>query len=372
MTLSAKQQAALANAHPAQRPAMRAMYERQQSQKKKNKAQPQPKRALARKTVPVPKPLSYAFDGFDKRHMPLDELTAPYTTTNFVGVLEFATSPSMDQVVVVCPRVYKADGQTGPGCLTDYIAMLYDANEVIDGAIPTLDYLRAPIIDMPAVQSTAQHTSVRARLHNLSVRLECLGTNTGLYPPGSAYIGTVPMIETGTGSTGQVESLTIRQAWADDSIAVGYLKSIPAASLVEKPITIHAAVAETVSYKTWRDMFVPSDGINKGSLAFVTALEPIVVYIPRTGAGTTAVQYRLVVGQQWCSRHPHNVMLRSTAKQHPATAPGIWHQALGAVKDVGEKLMQRAGDTAIDLLTARMRQAFTPALAIGDAPLLVD
>jgi len=370
MTLSPKQQAALAKAPPARKAALRAMYERQQSQKKK--APPQLKSAPARKTMPVPKPLSFAFDGFDKRHLPLDELTAPYTTTNFVGVLEFSTTPTMDQVVVVCPRAYKADGQTGPGGLTDYIAMVYDANETIDGAIPVLDYLRAPIIDIPTIDASVQHTSVRARLHNLSVRLECLGTNTGLYPPGSAYIGTVPMIETGNGSTGQVEALSIRQAWADDSIAVGYLKSVPAASLVQRPITIHSAVAETVSYKTWRDMFVPSTAADKGSLAFVSSLEPIVVYVPRTGAGTTSVQYRLVVGQQWCSRHPHNVMLRSTAKQHPATAPGIWHQALGAVKDVGEKLMQRAGDTAIDLLTSRMRQSFSPALAIGDAPLLVD
>lgn len=220
--------------------------------------------------------------------------------------------------------------------------MRYDANETIDAAIPTLAVVRSLVVDVPEITATEQYFTVRARLHNLSVKLECLGTNTGLYPPGSAYLGTVPAIETGgyTGlPTGPVGgATTIKKAWAEDSIAVGYLHSVAAAALVDKPVVVHAAIAENISYKTWRDMAIPGSGVDKGALSFSTALEPIVVYVPRAGSGDTAVNYRLVIGQQWCSRHPHNIMLRSTQKQHPATPPHVWHDHVGSVKDVKDIL----------------------------------
>lgn len=373
MTLTQKQQRQVAAAAPAQKNKLRAMYNQQNAQRAQPSAQlsgttrgrQQPQAARTRR-VPVTPALNFAFDGFDKRHMPLDELTAPYTTTNFVNTMEFATSTSMDQVIVVCPRMRNPQ-ETYSGPLTDYIAMRYDAAELIDGSIPVIASVRAPIIDVPTRGAAEIQSSVRARLHNLSIKLECLGTNTGLYPPGSVYLGTVPCIETGSGSTGAEESLTIKQAWANDSIQVGYLRSIPAASLVEKPVQLDAAIAENVSYKSWRDMTVPSVSVNEGALAFSTALEPIVLYVPRCGEGTTAVQYRLVIGQQWCSRHPHNIMLRSTQKQHHATTPDLWHKAVAAVKDVGPKIMQRAADGALDALAANFKRLMNPQRAIADA-----
>lgn len=356
MTLTAKQAAQVSKAPPAKKAALRAMYQRQNSQATA-KAKAAPSRAVHAKTlarVAVPRAVPYAFDGFDKRHLPLDELTAPYTVTNFISVMEFGSSPTMDQVIVVCPRTSLAqENYTGP--LTDYIAMRYDAAEAIAGSIATLEVLRSPIIDKPALTAAVQYSSVRGRLHNMSVRVSCLGTNTGLYPPGSVYLGTVPTIETGSTSTGGEESLTIKTAWADDSISVGYIKPISAASLQEKPVILHAAVAENVSYKSWRDFALPGTGTNPGSLPFSTALEPIVVYVPRAGAGTTVVNYRIEIGQQWCSRHPHNVMLRSTQKQHPATPPNEWHKAVAAVKDIGQHLLARAGGVAVDALINRAR-----------------
>jgi hypothetical protein len=298
--------------------------------------------------------LKYAFDGFDKRHLPVDELTAPYTVTNFTTTMDFASSATIDQVIVVCPRLLNPqEFYLGP--LTDYVAMRYDAAETITGTIPILEAVRCPIIDKPALGVSNNHMSVRARLHNQSIRLSCLGTNTGLYPPGSVYVGTVPMIETGSLSAGATEALSIKQAWADDSIAVGFIKSVSAAKLQERAFTLDSAVAENVSYKSWSDMAVIADSTDKGSLPFGTALEPIVLYIPRAGAATTVVNYRLEIGQQWCSRHPHNVMLRSTQKQHPATTPSLWHAAVGAVKDVGEHFAARAGGAAVDALVGQAR-----------------
>lgn len=274
--------------------------------------------------------------------------------------MEFASSTGVDQVIVIAPRLSTKD-DTRDGALTDYIAMRYDGESAINSTTPVLQSVRCPIVDIPTPGTDTIHTTVRARIHNLSVRVECLGTNTGLYPPGSAYVGTVPNIEAGyfAGASG----IKVKQAWADDAIQVGYLKSVPAAALVEKPVQVDASVAETVNYKTWRDIAVPANTVELGKLSFSTALEPIVVYVPRCGAGDTAVNYRLVIGQQWCSRHPQNIMLRATQKQHSATKPDIWHKAVGAVQDVGHVLMNHAADTAMRALTNQL--ARTPA-AIAD------
>jgi len=303
--------------------------------------------------------MPWAFDAFDKRHLPLDETTAPYTTTNFVGVMEFASSATMDQVIVVCPRTAEPQ-EFNHGQYTDYLAMRYDASSTIAATVTALDALRSNVIDQPARTATGEYSSVRARLHNMSVRVSCLGTNTGLYPPGSVYLGTVPMIETGFASTGAAEGLTIKTAWAEDSIAVGYIRPISAASLVDRPAVLHSAVAESVSYKVWRDFVVPSTDTNLGSLPFATSLEPIVIYIPRAGSGSTVVNYRLDVAQQWCTRHPHNVMLRATQKQHPATTPSVWNGAVNAVKDIGEHLLVQAGNQAAGAITAGFYNALRP------------
>jgi len=385
--LSPRQRRALANASPLARPQLLALFSQQS---KPARGAPAPKRAasnqlLARRRlalpglqaarIPRPFNLSYAFDGFDHRHLPLDEVTAPYACTNFVSTMEFSSAVAMDQVLVVCPRVSMVqEYYSGP--LTDFIAMLYDASETIDGSIPTLQRLRTPVVGRPARPPSGEgnlFTSVRARLHNLSVKLECLGTNTGLYPPGSAYIGCVPTIETGLLSAGSEQGLTIKDAWATDSIEVGYLRSIPAASLVDRPVQLNAAVAENVSFKSWRDVVVSPQGSDAGSLSFSTALEPIVIYVPRCGEGTTAVQYRVVIGQQWCSRHPHNVMMRATQKQHPASSPGVWHTAVSAIRDIGPKILARAADGALDMLAGNVQRITHPQLALADAsPLLVD
>jgi hypothetical protein len=355
MTLTAKQTAQIAKAPPAQKAGLRAMYQRQNAQQvTKAKAGSRRPRVQAAQLPSAPKSLAYAFDAFDKRHLPLDEVTAPYTTTNFVSVMEFGSSATMDQVIVVCPRTcLHQENYNGP--LSDYIAMRYDAAETISGTIPTLETLRCPIIDKPALTAAAQYFSVRGRLHNMSVRMTCLGTNTGLYPPGSVYIGTVPNIEVGPNSTGGSESLTIKTAWADDSIAVGYIKPVSAAALQNRSVILNAAVAENVSYKSWRDFAVLGSATDLGSMPFSTALEPIVLYVPRAGAGSTVVNYRIEIGQQWCSRHPHNIMLRSTQKQHLATSPSEWHKAVSVVKDVGQHLLERAGNFAMDALATRAR-----------------
>ena len=360
--LSPKQNAAVARAAPKQRAALRALYLRQRSQnqpvqQRPAQRRPAPKRAPG-PVARVPRPLggarnnlAYAFDGFDKRHLPVDEVTAPYTITNFIGTMEFATSADTDKIIVICPRMLAMAGQEAwVGPMTDNIAICYDAAENLGGTLTALHDMRSQIVDAPDRTADVQYFSVRARLHNLSAKLECLGTNTGLYPPGSAYVGCVPAIENGVFSKGASSGLTLKHAWAEDSISVGYLRSIPAASLVSKPISINAAVAENVSFKQWRDLAVPNTGTNVAALPFLSSLEPIVVYVPRCGTTDTVVNYRLVVGQQWCSRHPHSVMLRSTQKQHGASSPDMWHKAVSAVKDIGIKAAERMGEAAVNNL----------------------
>lgn len=317
---------------------------------------PRPQRPPAYKAH-VPRPvIAGAFNAFDKYHLPVDEVTAPYAVTNFQGVMEFTSLPDKDQVALICPRLlHQQERYTGP--MTDIIAVLYDGAEVIGSNMADLGVLRSHIIDIPDMGTENQYTSVRARLHKLSVKVECLGSNTGLYPQGGIYLGAVPMIESGSFSAGASQSLTVKQAWVDDSVVVGYLRSCPGAQLLNHPVKLDAAIAENVSYKAWNDMAVPKDTVVIGSLNLSTALEPIVVYVPRTGAGDTRVQYRVSVGQQWCSRHPNNVMLRATQRQYPATAPDVWHRAVASVKDVGAKLAEQAGRGAVDALLARSAAA---------------
>jgi hypothetical protein len=301
--------------------------------------------------------LGFAFDAFDKRHLPTDDTTAPYTTTNFLSVLEFGSKTDMDQVIVVAQRLLGTQqNHTGPG--TDILALRYDASENVGGTISVLQTLRSPIVGAPAIGEQEQGFTVRARLHNLSVRLQCLGTNTGLYPPGSAYIGAVPALEIGPAYTHAGSGPgSILQAWAEDSINVGYIRSTPAASLVQKPVLVHAAVSEAVTYKTWQDISVPSTARDLGNMGINTGLEPIVIFVPRAGAGDTVVNYRVEVAQQWCSRHPNNPVVRATQKQHPPTPSNVWNSAISSVKDIGEHLLQSAGHAALDAVSARVRQA---------------
>jgi len=387
--LTSKQLRALANASPQSQQQLQASFSRQyalankgwqprrewwkeassqtvvrRAPRKRQQRERQPARS-GKHVTKVPRALGYAFDAFDHRHLPLDEVTAPYACTNFVSVLEFTSAVDMDKICVVSPRVYSSGGfalqPQFPGPLTDVIAMLYDANESIDAAIPILEFLRCPIagrLSRPAAGQNAKHTTVRARLHNMSVSLECLGTNTGLYPPGSAYIGSVPNIETGP-TTGDANT-KLKAAWAVDSIEVGYLRSTPAASLVDNPVQVNSAIAESISYKSWRDIVVMASGHDLGSMAFSNCVEPIVVYVPRCGSGDTVVQYRLNIGQQWCSRHPTDVLLRATQKQYPPTPPGLWHTAVSAIKDIGPKLLDRAASAAVDTLAAGIQRIGAP------------
>lgn len=371
MTLTVKQQKQVNKAPQARRAALRAMYNRQnssQQQKTKPPAQPtRAQRAPARKMpAPGPRGNSWAFDAFDQRHMPVDELTAPYTTTNLVNHVEFHSKDDMDKIIVVAPRTYYRQ-ETNQGPLTDVIAVVYDASEALSGSISTLQRIRSHVLDEPAPASTPQWTSVRGRLHNLSVRLSCLGTSTGIMPTGSCYIGTVPSIETGVFGSGAADGLTLKQAWAEDSIAVGYIRPFPASRLMDKPVTLHAAVAENVSYKQWRDFVVAEESQmnNVGAMPISTAMEPILIYLPAVGNADVRVNYRLEIGQQWCTRHPHNVMLRATQKQHPATPPAVWQSTLAQIKDVGQHMLQTAGGAVASGLADKLIAAGRQVIVAG-------
>lgn len=366
MTLTAKQQAQVAKAPQARKAALTAMFKQQNSgttnKQRTQTTRNQPRAPLARKALAVPKPMGYAFDGFDKRHLPLDEKTAPYTTSNFINVMSFATKHNEDQIIVVGLRTQYAQ-EVWAGALTDYIAMLYNAAHTNDPTLVAADTVRTPLLGDRVQIGSTQRFSVRGRLHNLSVRLQCLGTNTGLYPPGVCYVGTVPSLEIGYHNLPNNASL--KDAWANDSIEVGYLKPVSAASLIDKPVCLDASVTEAITYKTWNDFMVPPSSANIGSFPLSQGMTPIMIYIPRCGTEQTQVEYKIEIAQQWCTRHPFNVMMRATQKQHEPSHSTEWTKALNNVKDIGQHLLERAGNVALDVLANRMNQAYTtPANAI--------
>jgi len=360
MTLTKKQEAQIAKADKSRRASLRATFERQNAQKRaapaKKAAPAQPRRA---KAIAKPSPkspidhLAHAFNAFVPRHLPFDETTAPYTVTNLVGIIEFESSHTHDKVLVIAPRMYNTAESTGGnvlqgphGPMTDYIAFLYSADAAHTSSVSHLKSLRSAVIGTPSPELTAQYYTTRGRLHNMSAKIECLGMNSGMLPPGAAYIGRVPTLETYSFHSETSGAADLLASWVEPAISTGLLQSVAAAALVSSPMTLHATIAETVAYKQWYDFAVPGTGTNVANLPISKALEPIIVYVPKCGASGAEVNYRVTVGQEWCTRHPHNVLLRATQKQHDATPPGVWHSAVSAAKRVGDSLLGRAGAIA--------------------------
>jgi hypothetical protein len=304
--------------------------------------------------------LRWAFDGFNKRHMALDERTAPYSVSNFISTMEVDTVHDKDVIVLVAPRTLHPQ-ETYKGPMTDYIAMAYDASTPIGATMATLPdlVLRSPVINHPPPIATNLAASTRLRLHNMSVKLECLGTNTGLYAQGGIYVGRVPMIETGV--TSGVPTISLKTAWFDDSVSVGYLKSISACQLLSDPLYVHSCIAENVSYKSWHDITVPATGIDIGSLGVSTSLEPILIYIPRAGTATSHVKYRVSVGQQWCTRHPHDVSMRATQVPHEATEPSFFQRAVTQAAEMGGQALASGGKAALTAGLESFKDAWTTA-----------
>jgi len=373
MPLSAKQTAALNRAPKSERARLQALFTEQSAQKK----QPlpvglQPRRPVPTKPARRARPLTVrveriprqrlnalaAFDGFNHYHLPTDESTSAYATTNFVTTFDFATSSTVDKIIVVAPRHYNTIEGLGLTNLTDIIGLEYDAS-LTHSTLVSSGTIRSPILSTPPIASTVTYTSVRGRMHNLSAEVECLGTSIGLIPPGSIFMGSVPYIE-GTANSG-LGTRTLKQTWAEDSIAVGYLKSHSSAGLVHNPVRVHANVAENVGYKQWKDFVIPASTVEPATLRFSNALEPIVIYIPRVGESNTIVNFRLNVGHQWCSRWPNDPPMRATQEAHKPTSPDLWNEATSFMREVGTTFANAA---AMPLGTAagrRMASEFGPA-----------
>lgn len=367
--LTAKQQAALAKCQPAQKAALRATYLRQNQSTnpapRKQRNQPAQGRGQGAGGAlqPIPRNpacLKWGFNAFIKQHMPTDEMTAPYSVTNFIDFMEFPTSPSANYVCVFAPRMmYWGEQFTGP--MTDLIGVVYNGASTM--ASPTVVHtMRSAVVDQPP-NPTGQdaqpiYFSNRLRLHNMSVKVECLGTNTGLVPPGNIWIGAVPYLEVGQHSDTAVSaSQDLFHQIAMDAINVGYLRSVSAATLQDKAIICHSAVAEHNAYRRWYDIAVPPLGgsqYSDGTAPLLTSLEPIVVVIPKVGTSSdNAVNYRLTVAQEWCSRTPHNTLLRATQRQHQPTPPSIFNQAIAHVQDIGRVIAERAGPAVVDAVASR-------------------
>jgi len=337
MTLTPNQEKSLKGKSKAEHQKMRADYEkRNAAQKRKQNApkatQTSPARQ-GRKKQSIPRNLGGAMNAFNKVHMPCKGTTGAYAVTNLITPIEFETQWDVDQVIVVGQRfLWHTDKYLGPA--TDIIAYRYDAKVHMDA----IDFLtegevRSPIVGAPDFAATSVHTGVRARLHNMSARIQCLGTSGGLVPPGDIYMGCVPSLEVGTYSIAHDQHQTLKKAWVDSAIANYFITGSTAASLV-KPRTVTAPIAESVAHETWEPITLPNNASSssRAGLSLNTGLEPILIYVPRTGTSAIDVKYRLTIACEWCSRHPDDIMMRATQKQHKATPTGLWEEAQAAVR----------------------------------------
>lgn len=416
-SLSPKQRAAIRRAPPAQKAALKKLYE---SQPRKGQGaglmqgfyspmKPAAKKAAMRgsgggNTAPKKKPAarilplqriprqigcSWAFDGFDERHMPTDDVTAPYLVTNFISVLEFSSRTDKDAVVVVGPRGVSRGGSLT--AVSDILGVVYNGashthavpknadgfNGVtvyLDGNTGTdgVDYIRSPVLGAP-LPSNQSGTDTRGRLHNLTIKVECLGASNSMIPTGGIYIGAVPMLEgpnIASGTTGGVNTVdppgsallaTIKQRWVEPNITTGYIKSVRAADLMYHPVCLSAAVNEHVEFRKWSDIVLIGSSQEPASLSFAAGLEDLVVYVPRTGDVHSRVFYRVSVGHQWCTRHPADPILRAAQRQYAPSSPAAFQSALKGVKNIGEVIAKKAPGVATEVATGLLVGAATAA-----------
>lgn len=304
----------------------------------------------------------HAFNAFIQRHLPLDEHTSSYSVTNFQTPFEVVAKADKGQVVIIAPRAadmvlgknlksaaWQPPGQVDgtasvgeslltyvPGLqYTDFLAAVYDDDMPYGYHTTPTQTVRGPVGGNLPLSDQVTPADIRLRLHNLSVSVTCLGTSTGLVPPGEIYMGTVPLIDP-PDTAGQViigggviqSNLKYLEALVDPAIAVQMLKPKPAAMLVNKEYLVHSAVTEQVAYKAWgRLCNMRNEDTPQIMCNYMNSLEPIVLYIPKGGTAAASAIYKINIGQEWCSRHPMNPIMRATQKQYPATKPDTYHAA---------------------------------------------
>lgn len=416
MVLSVKQRKAIAAAPPNQRTRMRNAFQNQNNVSRRMPANSSvsfgrqnalailPNKSLNRRTTQmgrIPRPLGralpnlgWAFDGFDHRHLPIDEKTAPYVVSNYLNYMIVETS-SYGKLVVIAPRVRPATGTGGalnntpgvyehahasqvkvdpPGVVTEsgetiyttvrdtahwhpgqktgpmsnIIAYVYTSSAQVGPALQHEDFLECDVLGDSGWLGTSEiFYSDRIRLHNMSAQVECLGASQGLYPKGMLYAGAVPSLDMPDehvthhigAMTGNASSAA--EMWATPAMKTGYIRGYSGAALLTKPVQITSAVSETIEYKKWSNGFKPQSNTYHGAYPIGLGLEPILIYIPAV-AGVT-VQYRISVGTQWCSRHPMDVRLRSKQLNYRPTSPDLWQQAGAHVKDAAQTVAEHAG-----------------------------
>lgn len=242
---------------------------------------------------------------------------------------------------------------------TDTILVEYDASNLITNLV-SLSEARSPILGTPAKGAATIYSSVRGRLHNLSVQVECLGTSGGLVPSGSVYVGSVPTLEGST--TAGLGSATLKQAWAEDSIAVGYIRSHSAASLTQKSAVVHSNISENVAFKQWHDFIVPTSATEVGGHRVLNGLEPIVVYVPKVANPS---HFRINVGHQWCTRHPNDPAMRATQQIHLPTATAVWNTASSMLRTAGSAFASAAAAPLGAAAGRRLVAEYGPAAALA-------
>jgi len=290
----------------------------------------------------VPRPLRmerHPLNAFNNIHLPLPERTAPYITTSLVESLEVSTA-SYGQVVIVAQRSgYDPEFNLGP--VTDYIAIVYNAADTVDKAdsalLTPLKVARHKLADGLPRGYNSTYFSLKHRLHNLSARIECLGTTGAGMPPGDTFVGRVTMAETGSTSSAFRNASTYYDAFVDKARSVGVLRSITNASLQRRPLTMHAIVAEPERYKEWSDLYIPPASAGINALDTWPGLTPLIWYIPPQ-IGDSVVSFRMNIAMQFCSRHPDVLVARANHRQQEPSTHSAWNAAVSSVEDIGEAI----------------------------------
>jgi len=277
-----------------------------------------------------PNNLSRAFNAFDPGHLPLSDCVAPYLLTNLSTQFEIEAGASVGKVIIVCPWNYAFNSGASAygsktGYLTDTIAKSFaeDADFKGPGTHHT-SHLIPGAVD--------GETSLRGRLHNLSVKISCTGTSSGMAPSNGIYMGAVPALDwmTSTSITGEHSDFTIFSKCVEPAMAPGYITFTSAIDLSRRPRTVHSTPQEAIAYREFSEFFKPlaSQHVYEHP---AYSFEPILIYIPHTTA-TSATVYHVTVGQQWCTRHPANPLLRSAQVQHAPSPHGSLDRAILSVK----------------------------------------
>lgn len=347
MALTAKQQAALSRAAPAQAAAMRQHFSAQNAtrgappasgvpatrlsgpappasrQKRNPKAKARPQKPVRGKGNAGQRTTVMA------RYHPLPELEAPYAVLDLNNAIELSTSTT-PLVLVVSNLMALGMGQASggreayPQPIADVVATLKSAS--LGWEQNPFMTVRCNVVDAPPRPTEGiTVTTRRVRLASVHVTVQCIGTNGGLYPTGDVYFGKATMFDCLTRDDyGQ----NLTSSLIAPLIQANKLTPFTGAALLSRRAELFAGIDDASAYKSWCDVVIQNATTHYGANEMHPGMETILLYVPAT---TITVNYRVTINTQWCVRNPSEILLNTVAKQYTPSSMSdynAWAKAL--------------------------------------------